>query len=149
MPPNEFIVGADSLHKIELDEMQRQMAVLAFAELALSRPGWDDSIRGIATKLDSTLSMYDHFKRVNADRVTGERSQLGPATVREDEEEVQRWLYGIAQGEPAPAGGFLKAFVQAALMADSNNYPILRPAIVQLKTRFPKYRLEGDIGGRT
>jgi hypothetical protein len=64
-------------------------------------------------------------------------------TFREDEEEVRRWIYGINQAEPVHAGGFLHSFAQAICRADETNYPLLRPAILALKTKFPKYRFTG------
>jgi hypothetical protein len=58
-------------------EGQRQMIVLALAELALSRPGWDESIREIVRHYDAEgLPMFEGFKRSNADRVSAERGPL-------------------------------------------------------------------------
>lgn len=58
-------------------EGQRQMIVLALAELALSRPGWDESIREIARHYDGEgLPMFEGFKSSNADRVRAERGPL-------------------------------------------------------------------------
>jgi hypothetical protein len=53
--------------KIE-EESDRQAMLLALAELALSRPGWDYMLRKIAARLDGE-DLYDEFKRLNADRV--------------------------------------------------------------------------------
>lgn len=51
-------------------EGQRQMILLALAELALSRPGWDDAIRRIARNYDQpNLSLFESLKANNADRV--------------------------------------------------------------------------------
>lgn len=60
---------------MSLDEGQRQMMLLAIAELSLSRPGWDDALGEIADVLRGR-AMFDEFKRLNADRVKGERLDL-------------------------------------------------------------------------
>ena len=46
----------------ELEEEDRQAVLLAIAELALSRPGWDDMLRRIARKF-SGEAMFEQFKR--------------------------------------------------------------------------------------
>jgi hypothetical protein len=48
-------------------------------------------------------------------------------------------LLGIASGKPTRAGGFLVALADAALRADGENYPILRPALRELKQKYPEY----------
>jgi hypothetical protein len=60
---------------ITLYEEERQAMLLALAELALSRPGWDDMLRLITRKLRGE-ELFDEFKRVNADRVKAERGPL-------------------------------------------------------------------------
>jgi hypothetical protein len=62
---------------IEIGEAERQTLLLALAELALSRPGWDEHLGEIA---DAFLGreMFDEFRRLNADRVVAERGSLGP-----------------------------------------------------------------------
>ena len=58
-------------------EAERQMILLALAELALSRPGFEDSIRQIARHYDEDgLPVFESFKTSNADRVKAERSAL-------------------------------------------------------------------------
>jgi hypothetical protein len=66
-------------------------------------------------------------------------------TFREDEEEVRRWIYGINQAEPVHAGGFLHSFAQTLCRADETNYPLLRPALLALKAKFPTYRFSGAL----
>ena len=51
-----------------IDESDRQATLLALAELALSRPGWGQYLRGIAEKLQG-VEMFDGFKRTSADRI--------------------------------------------------------------------------------
>lgn len=51
-------------------EAERQLILLALAELALSRPGWDESIREVARFYDDeTLCGFEAFQKANADRV--------------------------------------------------------------------------------
>jgi hypothetical protein len=50
------------------DEGHRQLVLLALAELALSRPGFDYAVREIAKRLQGE-EMFDAFKRTSADRV--------------------------------------------------------------------------------
>jgi hypothetical protein len=61
--------------KIKISEEGRQMIVLALAELALSRPGWDDSLRRLAI-LFFGEAMFEDFKKANADRVRATRGNL-------------------------------------------------------------------------
>lgn len=58
-----------------LEEGQRQATLLALAELALSRPGWDHMLREIAQELDGA-DMFEGFKRTSEDRVKSERAPL-------------------------------------------------------------------------
>jgi hypothetical protein len=68
--------SSDDRDRIDF-ESQRQMIVLALAELALSRPGWDESIREIVRHYDGEgLPMFEGFKRTSADRVRAERGPL-------------------------------------------------------------------------
>jgi hypothetical protein len=67
------------------------------------------------------------------------------SSFREDEEEVRRWIYGVQHGEPSPPGSFLEAFVAAVRRADDGNYALLRPTILALKAKYPKYRFTGAL----
>jgi hypothetical protein len=60
---------------IALNEGDRQMILLALAELALSRPGWDDALRRIAEHYRGS-EMFEQFKVTSADRVKAERGPL-------------------------------------------------------------------------
>lgn len=132
-------------YELKLIEEERQLFLLALAELALSRPGFDHALKIIAAPVDPGLKVYSEFKGMNADRVHAQRMPLVSMGAQQDEEEIQRWLFGVANNEPNQAGDFLKTFVAAALRADAGNYPILRPAVMALKQRFPKYRFSGEI----
>ena len=56
--------------KVEIDEGQRQMMLLALAKLSLERPGWDMALNKIALKMDNDESgrarMYDAFRKLHA-----------------------------------------------------------------------------------
>lgn len=39
--------------KLELDESERQIVLLALARLAVERPGWDDALCRIAARVDN------------------------------------------------------------------------------------------------
>jgi hypothetical protein len=135
-------------HCLPLEEGERQMLVLALAELALSRPGWNDCLQRIAQRVDNEgAPMYSELKRLNADRVRVERGPLLPQRIilEQDTEEVRRWIHGINQSEPVHAGGFLYEFARFVCRADCDNYPILRPAILALMAKYPKFRFEGAL----
>lgn len=132
-----------SEHELKIDEGERQMVLLALAELALSRPGWDHALSLIAERIDNPgAEMYSELKRLNADRVRAERGPMRPLLAEQDDEDIQRWIYAVANDAPQPAGDFLKKVVAAALHADPDNYPLLRPAIIVLKRKFPNYRMD-------
>lgn len=135
-----------SEHELKIDEGERQMVLLALAELALSRPGWDHALSLIAKQIDNLgptgPQLYSELKRLNADRVQAERGPMMPLIAEQDEEDIQRWIWGVENEAPQPSGDFLKKIVAAALHADPENYPLLRPAIIALKKKFPKYRLD-------
>jgi hypothetical protein len=50
---------------MDLPESDRQAIVLALAELALRRPGWDQYLSGIADRMQGR-EMYDRFKETSA-----------------------------------------------------------------------------------
>jgi len=54
------------------------------------------------------------------------------------------WVLGIANGKPTRSGDFLRALADAALRADALNYEILRPALLQLKEKYPQYLDDSD-----
>jgi len=138
-------------HTLQIDEGQRQMILLALAELSISRPGWDMALRNIARQIDNPTpegpQMFCEFKHLNADRVLSERAPLTPLVAQQDDEETYRWLLGVNNGQPSQPGGFLKAIAEAALRADPHNYPMLRPTIAKLKQKYPVYRFAGKLGG--
>lgn len=56
--------------------------------------------------------------------------------------ELFDWLQSLVHGDPeraiAPAGDFLKSLARAALHADWENYPILRPVLLQFRDKYPR-----------
>lgn len=134
-------------HLLKIDECERQMLILAMAELALSRPGFDHPLKAIAQRIDNQVdSMYDAMKRLHADRIAADSVIMPPFFfLRDDKEELRRWIHGINQHEPTRPGEFLTKFASAVCMADAANYPILRPAVIELQAKFPKYRFAGEL----
>jgi len=120
--------------KFEFDEGQRQMMLLAIAELALSRPGWDWTLGKLAQQLQGA-EMFTEFKRVNADRVKSERMPLGPCVAQNDDRELLEWLSKAKE----EGGDFVRNIAEAALRADWENYPLLRPLLMVMRTKYPAY----------
>jgi hypothetical protein len=83
-------------HYFTIEEGERQAVLLALAELALSRPGWDDMLRRLAEKLNG-LEMFDGLKLTSADRVASERA---PLFVERDAEiaRLRAWIADIQSG---------------------------------------------------
>jgi hypothetical protein len=52
------------------------------------------------------------------------------------------WLLGIINNKPTRAGDFLRSLADAALRADAENYITLRPALLDIRTKYPGYRDE-------
>ncbi len=51
---------------------------------------------------------------------------------------LSAWLWGILHHRPKP-GGFLEQLAATAFNADVENYEILRPALIIMKEKYPKY----------
>lgn len=54
---------------------------------------------------------------------------------QEDDPELLEWLAKANQ----EGGGFVSAIARAALVADWENYPLLRPVVVELRAKYPRY----------
>lgn len=127
--------------EVKIEEGDRQMILLAIAELALSRPGWDDTLGRIADYLshDATNDgrlMFEGLKLTSADRVHEERSPLGRVMVAQsDDRELLEWLNNAEKD----GGDFLSAFARAALRADWENYPLLRPSVLRIRAKYTEY----------
>lgn len=66
----------DLREAVTLDAGERHLVTLALAEIALSRPGFEDYARKIAQLL-SNGQVFDEFKRMNADRVKASHGPFG------------------------------------------------------------------------
>jgi hypothetical protein len=60
---------------IEFEEGERQMLLLAIAELALSRPAWDWTLGELAEQLHGREA-FNEFARLNAERAKAERAAV-------------------------------------------------------------------------
>jgi hypothetical protein len=54
-----------------------------------------------------------------------------------DDNELHPWLIDAQQS----GGGFVKALAEAALRADTHNYDLLRPSLLAVAAKYPKYGL--------
>lgn len=118
------------------EEGDRQMVLLAIAELALSRPGWDYALGEIAKQLQGA-ELFAEFKRLNADRVKAERSPslLRPLVAQNDDPELLEWLAAADRD----GGGFVQNLAHAGLTADPDNYPAIRPVLLVMRKKYPAY----------
>lgn len=57
----------------------------------------------------------------------------------QEDAELLSWLLGIANNKPHRAGDFLHALADAALRADCENYPLMRPFLLEMKKKYPQY----------
>jgi hypothetical protein len=62
-------------HKLELEESDRQIVLMALAHLAVERPGWNYALSQIAQRIDNPgPALYNAFKELRADEL---RSRIG------------------------------------------------------------------------
>lgn len=54
------------------------------------------------------------------------------------------WLWGITHHKPVRPGGFLAGLAEIAFNADPDNYDILRPALLAMRKKYPKYHWMPD-----
>lgn len=52
-----------------------------------------------------------------------------------DDPEMLEWLNNVSQN----AGGFLQNLAQAGLRADHENYPMIRPLLLEMRKKYPRY----------
>jgi len=52
-----------------------------------------------------------------------------------DDPELLEWLSNAKE----KGGGFVSALATAGLVADFDNYPILRPVLVAMRAKYPQY----------
>jgi hypothetical protein len=55
--------------RVDIEEGDRQLIILALAILGLRRPGWNETLCRIAEKFgkENAVLMFDQFQRVNKD----------------------------------------------------------------------------------
>jgi hypothetical protein len=58
---------------------------------------------------------------------------------QEDDPAMFAWLCNARQR----AGHFVSALADAALLADWENYPLLRPVLVTMREKYPQYEAGG------
>jgi hypothetical protein len=63
----------------------------------------------------------------------------GEGMIAQEDTELLNWLLGIYNHIPTQPSAFLEAVGDAALRADWENYEILRPALLELKKKYPDY----------
>jgi hypothetical protein len=59
--------------------------------------------------------------------------------IANNDPELASWLLGIIYEQPTKAGSFLRSLATAAFAADWENYQILRPALLTIRTKYPDY----------
>lgn len=62
-----------------------------------------------------------------------------PSMIAQEDSELRDWLWGITNRKPSAPGDFLKSLADAALRADWENYPLMRPMLLQIKAKYPEY----------
>ncbi len=63
--------------------------------------------------------------------------------IAQQDQELWLWLEGVAHPRSG-AGDFLRSLVDAALRADGFNYTILRPALLNIAKKYPRYQALGQ-----
>jgi hypothetical protein len=85
----------------------------------------------------SGREMFDQFKEFNADRVKAERAPMtfGPLVAQSDDPELLEWLAAADRD----GGGFVQNLAHAGLVADPENYPLIRPVLIEMRKKYPAY----------
>lgn len=70
----EAALSKPRIHLLRVDEGERQMMLLALAELSLEHPGWVAALEAIARKMDNVdengqAKMFEQFRRNHSDPV--------------------------------------------------------------------------------
>lgn len=58
-----------------------------------------------------------------------------------DDPELLEWLAKAAQD----GGGFVGAVARAGLVADAENYPLIRPLLMVMRKKYPKYEPSDEV----
>jgi hypothetical protein len=113
--------------KIQLTQKQLEAIIMGKSVVVKTAPG-----ATLADSIELAIDPRDLYFQADA--------ALGPVGIdAQHDPELAPWLLGISNGDPVPSGIFLHFVAHAALTADSENYRILRPVIVLLKKKYPKY----------
>ena len=59
--------------------------------------------------------------------------------IAHEDPELLDWLHGIINNTPTRPGDFLRSLAEAALRADWQNYPLMRPFLLEMKEKYPQY----------
>ncbi len=57
-------------------------------------------------------------------------------TAQTDDPELFEWLLTASNR----GGGFVSSFARAALCADGENYPLIRPLLLTIRDKYPEYK---------
>lgn len=123
---------------LELNGSQKGIVILALADLALTRPGWDGAI-GEIVDIYNERAAWTELKEINADRV-GVRIEPGFMDASTDPELLE-WLSNASQSREA-SHSFVATIAEAGLRADHSNYPLIRPALLRLREKYPVYSVQ-------
>jgi hypothetical protein len=58
------------------------------------------------------------------------------------DDEMSNWLMHAAER----GGGFVRSFAETVMRADDDNYRLLRPALIALKEKYPRYNNDEESG---
>jgi len=53
--------------------------------------------------------------------------------------DLSPWLWGLVHHRPVKPGGFLEQLASTVFNADMHNYELLRPALIAIRNKYPKY----------
>lgn len=69
--------------------------------------------------------------------------------IAQQDNKLLDWLLGIVRKRPNRSGSFLQSLADTAMRADAQNYPILRPALLEIQKKYPQYSYQKkDSGNR-
>lgn len=58
-----------------------------------------------------------------------------------DDHELLEWLAKASQF----GGGFVSAVARAGLVADHETYPLIRPLLIEMRKKYPKYEPSDEV----
>jgi hypothetical protein len=64
-------------------------------------------------------------------------------TVNQDSD-LGPWIWGLLEHKPARPGSFLAALADAVVRADNDNYDLLRPSLLAIRSKYPHYHSSPD-----